>query len=224
MGRGLVEPVDDFRVTNPPTHPELLDALAKELVAHNFDQKHVIRLICDSRAYQLSAKSNDFNKLDGKYYSHFLPKRMMAEVYVDAISQVTGVPDEFKNYPEAKRAIQNPDNRYPSYFLDTFNRTNRLVICEREEEGTMSQALNLINGGDLHAKIVNKNGALEKMLQSGKTDGDIVDELFLCALSRLPTTTDRARLGKQMAGVPRPEAFQDLLWAILSSREFVFSH
>jgi hypothetical protein len=229
MGRGLVEPVDDCRVTNPPTHPELLDALAKEFVGNGaasvpFDQKRIIRLICNSRAYQLSAKPNATNALDTKYYSHFIPKRLMAEVYLDAICQVTGVPETFNNYPEAKRAIQLADNRYPSSFLDTFNRTNRLVICEREEEGTMTQALNLINGVEIQKKISDKNGALEKLLQSGKSDADIIDELFLSTLSRFPTPAERARLAKQMSGAPRGEAFQDLLWALLSAREFMFNH
>jgi hypothetical protein len=225
MGRGLVEPVDDFRVTNPATHPELLDALAGELASHRFDQKHVLRLIANSRAYQAASEPNPSNAGDLKFYSRAYPKRLAAEIYLDAVCQVTGAIQQFKDWPEAKRAIQLPENRFPSYFLDTFGRPNRLVICEREQEGTISQALNLINGRELHDRVTAKDGRLSGLLKSGRPDSEVVDELFLATLTRPPREEERSRLARQMANAPnREEAFQDLLWAILASREFQFNH
>jgi len=224
MGRGLVEPVDDLRATNPPTHPELLDALARELVAHRYDQKHVIRLIVNSRAYQASSDPARGSEKDTKYYSRFYPKRLMAEVYYDAVCQVTGRPDEFKNWPEAKRAVQLPDNRYALAFLDTFGRGNRLTICERDEEATLTQALNMINGSEVQEKVAAKEAALAKLLASGPSDEAVTEELFLATLSRPPRPEERRRLARQLVGVPREEAFQDLLWALLTCREFQFNH
>jgi hypothetical protein len=185
----------------------------------------VIRLIVNSRAYQASCRAERGTEWDRKYYSRAYPKRLMAEVYYDAICQVTGKPDEFKNWPEAKRAVQLPENRYSSYFLDTFARGNRLVICEREEEGTVSQALNLINGPEIHEKVAAKDGALAKLLASGKAEDVVLDELFLATLSRFPRPEERTRLARQMAAAPNgEEALQDVLWAILASREFQFNH
>lgn len=225
MGRGLVEPVDDFRITNPATHPELLDALARELVTHRFDQKHVLRLIANSRAYQAASEASPANRNDTKYYSRAYPRRMMAEVYFDAICQVTGMPEEFNNWPEAKRAVQLPENRYSSYFLDAFGRSNRLVICEREEEGTISQALNLIHGREIHDRVCAPKGTLTRLLGAGRDDRAIIDELFLATLSRYPREEERSRVTRQLSGAPsREEGFQDLLWALLSCREFQFNH
>lgn len=225
MGRGLVEPVDDMRATNPATHPELLDALARELINRKFDQKQVIRLILTSRAYQASSQPDPANVADRKYYSRAYPKRMAAEVYFDAVCQITGKPETFTGWPEAKRAVQLPENRFPSYFLDVFGRPNRLVICDREEEGTISQALNLINGKEIQSRVADKGGTLAKLLASGKPDDAILDELFLGTFSRFPKPEERSRLARQMSTAPnREEALQDVLWAMLSAREFQFNH
>ena len=224
MGRGLVEPVDDFRVTNPATHPELLGELAQELIRARFDQKRVIRLICNSRAYQASSQANDVNRGDHKYYARAYAKRLMAEVYLDAVQQTTGKWDTFKKWPEATRYVQLPDNRYGSHFLETFGRSNRLVICERDEVGTVAQALNMINGGDIQGRVASKDGTLAKLLASKKPDSEVMDELFLATLSRFPTPEERSRLARQTADVPRQEAFEDVFWALLVSREFQFNH
>lgn len=225
MGRGLVQPVDDMRDTNPPTHPALLDALAKELADHSFDQKHLIRLIANSRTYQHSSRANDTNKLDFKYYSRSYPKRLMAEVYMDAIAQATGVPDVFKDWPEARRAIQLPDNRYPSYFLDVFERSSRLVICDREENANASQALHFVNSPELQAKLGGADGRLSRWLESGRSDGELLEEMFLSTLSRRPTPKEKDRLLTRIAAAPaKREVLEDVLWAILSSKEFVFNH
>jgi hypothetical protein len=225
MGRGLVSPVDDFRETNPPTHPELLDLLARELADHNFDQKHLIRFIASSDTYQHSSVSNATNRLDEKYYARAYPKRMPAEVYMDAVAQVTNIANTFKDWPEARRAVQLPDNRYASYFLDVFERSNRLVICDREENVTVSQALHFINGPDLQDKVANADGRLAQWLRSDMPDSKIVEELYLATLSRLPAPQEKDRLLTRIAGAGnRREIYEDILWAMLSSREFVFNH
>ena len=225
MGRGLVNPVDDMRETNPPTHPQLLDALAAELVNSNFDQKHLIRLIANSRTYQLSSASNDTNRLDFKYYSRYYPRRLMAEVYMDAIAQVTGVPDEFKDWPEARRAVQLPDNRYNSFFLDVFERGSRLVICDREENVTVPQALHFVNGPEVQTKLTHADGRLSRWLASEKSDSEILEEMFLSTLSRRPAPNEKDRLITRIASSKnRRETLEDILWAILNAREFVFNH
>ena len=225
MGRGLVQPIDDLRDTNPPTHPALLDALAKELADHNFDQKGLIRLIANSRAYQRSSRANQTNRLDFKYYSRAYPKRLMAEVYMDAIAQVTGVPNTFRDWPEAKRALQLPDNRFPSYFLDVFERSNRLVICDREENMTTSQGLHLVNGPELQTKLAGPDGRLTQWLSSGQTDSGLLEEMFLSTLARKPAPLEKDRLLTRLAAAKsKREAYEDVLWAILSSKEFVFNH
>ncbi|MFN7921319.1 MAG: DUF1553 domain-containing protein [Bryobacteraceae bacterium] len=225
MGRGIVNPVDDFRETNPPTHPELLALLARELTEHGYDQKHLIRFIASSRTYQHSSAANDTNRLDFKYYSRAYPKRMMAEVYMDAVAHVTNQPDSFKDWPEARRALQLPDNRYPSFFLDVFERNNRLVICDREENVNVSQALHIVNGPEVQQKLASTEGRLAQWLDSGRADGELIDEMFLTALSRKPTPREKDRLLTRVGKAPsRREAYEDIVWAILNSKEFMFNH
>jgi len=225
MGRGIVNPVDDFRETNPPTHPALLALLARELEDHNFDQKHLIRLIASSRTYQHSSSSNETNRLDFKYYSRAYPKRMMAEVYMDAVAQVTNIADTFKDWPEARRAVQLPDNRYPSVFLDVFERSSRLVICDREENVTVPQALQMVNGPEVQQKLSSPDGRLARWLGSGRPDSEILDELFLTTLSRRPSAREKDRLLTRIGkAANRLEMWEDLTWAILSSKEFMFNH
>lgn len=225
MGRGLVQPVDDMRDTNPPTHPALLDGLARELAGHGFDQKRLIRLIANSRTYQHSSRAKDSNRLDFKYYSRAYPKRMMAEIYRDAIAQSTGVPDAFKDWPEAKRTVQLPDNRYNSYFLEVFQRSNRLVICDREENVTASQGLHFINSPEVQAKLSQPDNRIAQWLGEGKPDAWVLEEMFLSTLSRKPTPAEKDRLLTRLgSAASRREAFEDILWAIVSSKEFVFNH
>jgi len=224
MGRGVVHPVDDFRETNPATHPALLDLLAKELADHNFDQKHLIRFIMASRAYQHSSAANETNRLDFKYYSRAYPRRMIAEVYMDAIAQVTAVPDTFKDWLEAKRAIQLPDNRYPSAFLDVFERSSRLVICDREENVTVSQALHLVNGPEFQQKVTQPDSRLNQWIAAGMSDSQLLEEMFLATLSRRPSAREKDRLLTRIAKGPRQEVLEDALWAIVNSKEFVFNH
>ena len=225
LGRGIVHPIDDFRETNPATHPELLQLLARELGEHGFDQKHLIRFIASSRAYQHASAANETNKLDFKYYSRAYPKRMMAEVYMDAIAQITNIADTFKDWPEARRAMELPDNRFPSYFLEVFERNNRLVICDREESVTISQALHFVNGPEVQQKLSNPDSRLAQMLRSGKSDSELVEELFLATLSRKPSAREKDRLLTRVGKAEdRQQIYEDIVWAMLNSKEFVFNH
>ncbi|MBM3787774.1 MAG: DUF1553 domain-containing protein [Acidobacteria bacterium] len=225
MGRGIVNPVDDFRDTNPATHPALLDLLAQELSSHGFDTKHLIRFIAASKTYQHSSEANAANELDSKYYARSYPKRMAAEVYMDAIAQVTNLENSFNAWPEARRATQLPDNRYNAYFLDVFERSNRLVICDREENVTVPQALHIINSPEVQAKLASADSRLARWLAAGKNDSAILDELFLSTVSRFPTPKEKDRLLTRVSQAGnRKEIWEDILWAMINAREFVFNH
>src|SRR5437588_2909477 len=195
FGRGIVDPLDDMRVTNPPSNPELLDALAKELVDSKFSLKHLIRTITKSRTYQLSAVPNDSNKHDKKSYARYYPRRMSAEVLYDAVSQVTGSPAAFAGLPTDKfspnRAIMLPDEAFQSYFLDVFGRPQRISACEceRVSEANLAQALHLLNSQEIQGKLTRAGARAEQLAKDARPDTEKVTELFLAALSRPPTQT-----------------------------------
>jgi hypothetical protein len=193
FGRGLVDPLDDMRVTNPPSNPELLDALAKDFVEHKYSLKHLIRTICNSRTYQLSAVPNEFNKNDKQNYARFYPQRMGAEVLLDAVCQVTDSPSQFGGLPAdryaPKRAIMLPDESFASYFLDVFGRPQRISACEceRVNEANLAQALHLLNSDEVQGKLSRAGGRAEKIAADPRPDAEKVDELFLWAFARKPT-------------------------------------
>ena len=227
LGAGLVEPVDDLRASNPPTNPELWQALTKEFVAHKYDLKHLTRLILNSRTYQLSSATRPGNKADARFYSHFYARRLPAEVLLDALSQSTGVPDEFPGYPVGLRAGQLPDPTLKSYFLTLFGRSERVTACACERRGdvTMPQLLHLQNGDAVARKIRSADGRLAKMLKENKSDAEIVEELFLLTLSRPATDAAKEAVRKDLAdGGHREEVMRDLFWALLNSKEFSFNH
>jgi hypothetical protein len=229
MGRGLVNPVDDMRDTNPATHPRLLDALAKELSDHRFDQMHLIRLIANSQTYQHSSEANETNRLDFKYYSRSYPKRMMAEVYMDAVAQVTGVRDAFKDWPEAKRALQLPDSRTDSYFLKAFGRPDRekTCECERTAEPNVAQMLHLANGDTLNQKLMARENVISKHLTGKEPPEKLVEVAYLRSLSRYPTNTEKEKILRVLADAGKDErrpVIEDMYWALLSSKEFLFNH
>jgi hypothetical protein len=227
LGAGLVEPVDDLRATNPPTNPALWDALKTEFVAHKYDLKHLIRVVLNSRAYQLTSATRPGNETDGKFYSHYLARRLPAEVLLDALSQATGVGERFDGYPEGVRAIQIPNPHAHSQFLKMFGSSERVTACACERAGdiTLPQLLNLQNGERLLAKLRDGNGTLAKLLKEVKDDDRLTDELFLRTLSRLPDADDRAAVKKALAaGDPRDEVFRDLFWALLNAKSFAFNH
>jgi hypothetical protein len=227
MGRGVVEPVDDMRVTNPPSNPELLDALAKDIRDHKFDQKHLIRTIMVSTAYQLSSEPQPGNINDQQNYARAYPRRMLAEVMLDAICQVTGIQENFNGLPKNTRTIQLPDESVGSYFLDVFGRPTRETPCEceRPKEANLAQALHLLNSGEVQSKVANANGRLAQLLKAKKPDAEIVEELYLAAFGRKPreeeSKTVVAYLGEQK---DKKLAFEDLLWALLNTKEFLFNH
>jgi hypothetical protein len=192
FGRGIVEPPDDFRDSNPASNDELLDALAREFVAHGYDAKHIIRLILNSRTYQLSAQTNDRNQEDNKYFSHCYPKLLPAEVLLDAISQATGVPERFAGLPPGTRAVQLPDGEVNHVFLKTFGQPARELACEceRESESNLAQALQLINGPTIHQKLREPNNRIGQLLAKNLSPQQIVEELYLSTLSP-PTGTFR---------------------------------
>jgi hypothetical protein len=227
MSRGLVEPVDDMRVTNPPSNPELLDALAQDFIRHRFDLKHLIRTIMVSSAYQLSVEPNANNIHDQQNYARAYPRRLLAEVMLDAICQVTGVAENFGGLPKGTRTIQLPDESVGSYFLDTFGRPTRETPCEceRPREANLAQALHLLNSNEVQNKVTNPNGRLAALLKEKKGDTALTEELYLWAYGRRPrpdeTTTVLAYVAQQK---DRKAAFEDLLWAMLNSKEFLFNH
>jgi hypothetical protein len=226
LGVGLVEPVDDLRASNPPTNPELWQALEREFVTHRYDMKHLMRLILTSRTYQLSSATRPSNRTDTRFYSHYYARRLPAEVLLDALSQATGVPDSFPGYPLGIRAGQLPDPTLKSYFLSLFGRSERVTACacERNGEVTMPQLLHLQNGDSVVQKIRAGDGRLSKLLKAGTPDAAVVEELFLATLSRPPTEAERAAVQKALADGARDEVLRDLFWALLNSKEFSFNH
>jgi hypothetical protein len=192
MGRGIVDPVDDFRDSNPSANDDLLDALAQDFVAHHFDAKHLIRTICSSRTYQLSAQTNELNKDDNKYFSHAVTKLYTAEQLFDALCQVTDVPERFPGVPLGTRAVQLPDGEVNNPFLKTFGQPARELACECEREGdsNLAQALQLINGPAVNDRLRNPGNRIGKLLAKNLPDREVLNELYLATLARLPAESE----------------------------------
>jgi hypothetical protein len=227
FGRGLVEPLDDMRATNPATNEPLLDALAKHLREVKFDLKAFTRTLLNSRLYQLASAPPGAKVLDEQNFSHAVPRSIPAEVLLDAICQATGVPEKFNGWPEGYRAIQVWDNRMPSYFFRIFGRPVRASVCEceRSNEPSIAQALHLMNSEEIMSKIHDRRGTARKLARSNLTPREIVDELYLGTLSRHPAEAERARMLQVFAdaGADRQAAAEDVLWALLNSRGFVYN-
>jgi hypothetical protein len=228
FGRGLVEPVDDLRATNPATNEPLLAALAQHLRELKFDLKAFTRTLLTSRAYQLSSATQPLNRLDEQNFSHAMEKSLPAEVLLDAISQVTGVPEKFNGWPEGYRAVQVWDNRMPSYFFRIFGRPVRASVCEceRSSEPSIAQALHLMNSPEIAEKLHDRAGTARRLAGSALTPTQIVDELYLMTLARYPSTKERSAMLPlfQDAGGTRSEAAEDALWSLLNTKEFTFNH
>jgi len=225
LGRGLVEPVDDMRATNPPTNPELLDRLAGHFVDSGFNIKQLMRAIMTSRLYQLESQPTPANASDSKFYSHFHVKRLGAEPLMDAIDFVTGVQTKFKNLPAGTRAIELPDAEYPDYFLNVFGKPRRVSVCECERmpDENLGQALHTLNGDFLMGKIANKAGRIAVAIEAKKTDEEVISEIYLRALSRRPTDSEMATAQQFVSeSASRPEILEDLLWSVMNSKQFLF--
>ena len=226
MGRGIVEPVDDFRVTNPPSHPELLERLAADFVELKFDVQKLMKRIILSRTYQLSAKPNATNADDRTAYSHYILRRLSAEQMADAIAQATGVPERYPYFYPGKRAIQLPDPIVDSYFLTIFDRSTREnATCSRKQSASITQSLNLVSGETINGKLRHEKGAISRLVHEGKTDKEIVEYLTLAALARFPTTLE-TRLAAEgiRKSNSRREALEDFGWALLNSKAFLYNH
>lgn len=226
FGMGIVEPVDDVRVSNPPSNPALLQYLGEKLSRDGYDIKPLVREICNSRTWQLSTQRNDSNRLDERHFSHGKVRRMRAEVLLDCISQVTATADDFRGLPAGSRAIQIADGQTPNYFLSTFGRSTRATACscEVKTSPTLSQALHLLNGETTSGKIA-EGQLIERLLQQHDDPLNVVRELYVRCLSREPSQAElekiQARLEEQG---DLQQSLTDLFWALLNSNEFVFNH
>ncbi len=227
FGRGLVDPVDDLRATNPASHPALLDRLAADFVAHGYDLKHLIRTITTSRAYQLASEPNADRDVDGRFITHHVVRRLTAEVLLDAINQATETDERFENTPLGTRAISLPDPAVASYFLDTFGRPRRTTACECER-GTrpdLAQTLHLANSPAIHQKVTAPEGRVARLIKAGKTDAEIIEEFYLATFSRHPDADELQQATRLAASAPsRQEGLEDLLWTLLNSGEFALNH
>jgi hypothetical protein len=228
LGRGLVEPVDDVRDTNPPSNPQLLDALARHLIDSKYDLKQLIRVIIASRTYQLSSRPNVTNEQDELNFSRALFRRIDAEVLLDMVSQATGIEERFQGMPAGYRAIQLWDSKVPHYFLKLFGRPARVSACEceRNHEPGVSQVLHLLNSPHIQGKLSHERGNVVKLVKSQKEDAGLVDELYLTFFSRFPTPAER-QTGIDFLrrhATDRRQAAEDLAWSLLNSLEFVFNH
>ncbi|MGI9428704.1 MAG: DUF1549 domain-containing protein [Bythopirellula sp.] len=227
LGTGIVEPVDDIRVSNPPSNPALFQKLGEQLIEYNFDVRRLVRDICNSNTYQRTCDPNQSNINDTANFARAQPRRISAEVLLDCLSQATGKQEKLPGLPVGARAIQIADGRASNYFLTTFGRAKRETVCacESKAEPTLSQALHMLNGQTVHQRI-NQGGMVKKWLGKNKSSAEVIDAIYLRSLSRLPSDQEREQ---QLANLPTepPEleaALEDVFWAVLNSREFVFNH
>ncbi|MDR3703846.1 MAG: DUF1549 and DUF1553 domain-containing protein [Candidatus Sulfopaludibacter sp.] len=228
FGRGIVDPVDDVRISNPPSNRELLQALGQHLADYNFDARRLIRDICNSRTYQLSTTPNETNRDDASQFSHQHLRRLRADVLLDSIAEATGTPTQFNQTPNGVRAVELDEGNYlaNNYFLKTFGLCQRdsVFASDTRLEPTLAQALHLVNGDTVEGKL-NRSTVVTAMLEHKKKPDEIVDELFIRALARKPSEPEKKRLMPLVASSPGDrKAYDDIFWALLNSTEFEFNH
>ena len=227
FGRGIVEPLDDMRQTNPPSNPELLDALANGFVKSGYDLKALVRTICASETYGLSSVPNDYNAKDKQSFARHYPKRLSAEVLLDAISLVSGAPTPFGGLPVGTRAIELPDESVPSPFLDTFGRPKRDTACECERvaDASLGQSLTMLNSVDVQSKLASPGSRAELLVKDTRPEEVKIEELFWTAFGRAPSSGENANALAHLNAHPdkKREAYEDLLWALINAKEFQFN-
>ena len=241
FGVGLVEAVDDIRITNPASNEKLLDAACDHLVKNKFDLKSLMRVILQSETYQRSSETIYQNEKDSRYYSHFYPRRLKAEILLDSVAQVTAVPTTFNidrrnankgtkdTYPMGFRALQLPDSNIASYFLKSFGRADRISTCEceRTNEPSMAQALHIANGDTLNEKLSTQGNRVDQLLNSKEPNEKVVEDAYLIALARKPTAAEKTKVTELLATASptdRRTTLEDIFWSLMSSKEFLFQH
>jgi len=233
FGRGLVDPEDDMRATNPATNPELLEALAQQFIKSGFDMKDLVRTICRSNTYQLSSDPNEWNVDDKQNFSRYYPKRLTAEVLLDSVDRVTGSPTRFGGIANGTRAVQLPDSGFNSYFLTVFGRPDSASACEceRANEANLAQGLHLINSSEIHGKLSAGDGRAAKLAGEKEREvRDKISDIYLNAMSRVPTDEEMgavyAYLQKKSEGENpnMQQAYEDILWTLINTKEFLFNH
>ncbi len=226
MGRGIIDPVDDIRSSNPASNAGLLKALADDFIAHNMDMKHILRTIARSHTYQRSFQTNKWNEDDGENYSHFNPRRLTAEQLFDAIMIASDSPVSLPGVPAGFRATQLPDANIQIGFLDMFGRPPREIPCEceRAADVSLAQTLNLVNGPTVSGAIIHPQGLVARLIAANTDEKTLIEDLYLSVLNRYPTDAERKESADYFQQVPlRPEAAQDLMWALMNSPAFLFN-
>ncbi len=228
FGRGIIDPVDDIRASNPPVNPQLLDALTKELTTHDFDLRQLMRVIVNSRVYQAGIESNEWNAHDTENFSHQFPRRLTAEQLMDGVALATGSRPNFAEVPPDTTAAQAPDPHIGKEgFLDVFGRPSREspCECERRSDFSLPQALNLVNGRTISEAVADPKGRVTKLILSGVDDSKIVEDLYLASVGRLPNASESSNALKYLSGPGgRAARSQDLLWALVNSKAFLYNH
>jgi hypothetical protein len=226
FGRGIVDPEDDLRVTNPPSNPELLDALAKHFVDHRYDLKDLVRTICKSSMYQLSSEPTEFNIADKQNFSSFYPRRLNAEVLYDAINSVVGLPANFNGVPPEMTAVQLPDNGFNNYFLQVFGKpeSESACECERSPEANLAQSLHLLNSGDIQNRLQNGQGIAAELAKDMQTADDVkAARLYLRGFARKPNDNEMTLIRDHLSRTEnKQQAWEDILWAMINAKEFQF--
>ena len=227
FGRGIIDPVDDIRSSNPPSNPKLLDLLTKDFVEHQFDLKHLMRTIANSRVYQHSIQTNDWNKMDTVNFSRAIPRRLTAEQLLDSIMAATGSRTSFADMPTGIRTTQLPDSNLDDRgFLKLFGRPERESVCEceRVSEVSLSHALTLINGPTVAEAITDEKGRVPLLIEKGVEDSALIEEIYLATLSRLPDTSEQFNAAAYISSAQNKiEGTQDLMWALINSPAFLFN-
>jgi hypothetical protein len=228
FGKGIIDPVDDVRVSNPASNPELLDELARRFTSYKYDFKKLVRDICTSRTYQLATEANATNETDTRNFAKGPIRRIRAEVLLDVISEVTDTPNKFKGLPLGARAVQIADGNTSNYFLKTFGRATRETVCscEVKMEPNLSQALHLLNGDTVNARI-QQGAVVKKLIDAGKKGPEVLDELYIRCLGRKPTEDEAKKILAQVASDDKNTlrlGLEDVFWALLNANEFIFNH